>query len=90
MPAVVGTLALELAAVRSASRAHCCDKHWVGCCRVATCRGIVRSAEHHVQSGSATCGSGFHRRRKPVFGDACDDCASAELMPHFVPNVNAE
>ena len=63
---MVGTLALELAAVRSASRAHSRGKLLAGCCRVDVCRGIVRSAEHQSQSGAATSGSSFHRRYKPV------------------------
>ena len=83
-PAVVGTLALELDAVHSASRAHCRGKLLVGCCRGATCRDIMRSAEHQVQSSTATSGRCFHRRCEPGFGDARDDRASAQLRRRAV------
>ena len=74
----------ELDAVRSASRAHCRGKLLVGRCSVCTCRGIVRSAEHQAQSSAATSGSRFHRRCKPVFGDARDDRAAAQLRHRAV------
>ena len=44
----------------------------------------MRSAEHQVQSGTATSGSCFHRRCKPAFGDARDDRASAQLRRRAV------
>ena len=44
----------------------------------------MRSAEHQVQSGTATSGSCFHRRCKPAFGDARYDRASTQLRRRAV------